>query len=116
MIVELIGAALAGALLHEIAHWALATAAGRDARIDWRAFETVWPTETIEWQDCAAGLAPQLLGLVAGLSVIAGLVSPPIWLAPGWVTLTLTGSREDWALLKRYGETSQASMTSTQSG
>lgn len=116
MIVELLGAGLAGALLHEAAHWTVATAAGRDAHIDWQEFETVWPTEKVEWQDCAAGLAPQTLGIVAAVCVLAGVVSVPLWVVPGWVTLTLTGSREDWALLKRYGETAEPSPGVAQSG
>jgi len=100
--VSLVSAAL-GYWGHELCHWAVAYAFDRDARLDWwpvGGVETVWPIDEYRWYDGLALLAPQVLGLT--LVVTALLVGTvPVVLVPGWLTLTLVGSREDFYPAKR---------------
>lgn len=89
--------AVAGLLAHEACHWAVASAFGRDAwiRIDWGGVEANWPVTRLRWYDYLAMIAPQAVGV---LLLVAAFVLDywPLWALPGWLLLTVTGSREDW--------------------
>lgn len=103
--------AIAGVALHESCHWVVARALGRRPWfvVDLSdGVETVWEIESLEVRDYAALIAPQVLG---GLLFVAAFVfqSWPLWAIPGWITLTLTGSRADWApVLQALGYESSA--------
>jgi hypothetical protein len=90
-----------GSLSHEMTHWIVATVGGRDPVVDWRALEVSWDIDRFRPADRMAALAPQTLG-VASISVwaIAGFPLPLGWPALGgwWLTYSLLGSREDFAV------------------
>lgn len=88
---------LSGALVHEFAHYAVWLASGRRPRVSIRGL-FVEPTaggSEVEPSDRLAALAPVLLG-VSLLPAVIQEGALPLWV--GWVTLTLTGAREDWQL------------------
>lgn len=95
---------VAGALVHEAAHWVVWWLAGRQPELDVWALE-VRPTAgqgnllapwSVQWYDRVAAAAPVLVGIV---TLPALVVWPRYEFIVAWGVLTLGGARSDWATI-----------------
>lgn len=100
IIVTTIVAGVAGLVLHECSHAAVAWGHRWDWHIDWRQLDTiVEPGQTVQgWEVAAFALAPFVVGVVS-LPVL--YLHPSLPALVGWVVLALGGIRNDTRMAVR---------------
>jgi hypothetical protein len=86
---------LLGAVVHELAHYAVWQVAGRQPEIDWRALHVDWTAgpDRVRPSDRVAAAAPVVLGILI-LPAVAAVGTVGVWV--GWLVLTVGGARGDY--------------------
>lgn len=91
---------LGAAVCHELTHWTVARAVGREAWIDWRELNCYHhlPLAGPQPVDYLVGVAPVIVGSVVGAAWLVLGLDVTIPTAVGWIVYTLNGIPNDFRI------------------